>query len=357
MPIFELTTDKLRKIEETSFSTAKVRERADLQRLLRNQVEIISPDTLIIAEEFGEWEDSRRRIDLLGIDKNANLVVFELKRTEDGGYMELQALRYAAMVSTMTFDKAIEVYSQYLSKNDHGKDAERSLLDFLEWEEHDDEHFAQDVRIVLVSAEFSRELTTSILWLNDRGLDIRCVRIKPYNDNGRTLVDIEQVIPLPEASDYQIRVSAKNRQERFSRVQTRDLTRYDVTIFGKSATNLAKRTAIFLVVKGLCDSGVKPEKINGLIDWRPGSLFLQFDGNLNADEFNAKAVELRQTQDRIFDSGRWFCGDEELIRIDGKTWAFNKMWGHNWDTAMKKLKENYPDAKIDFWPSKELADE
>src|SRR5688572_32869198 len=82
MPIYELTKDELRKIEETSFSKAKIRERGDLQRLLRNQIEIISPDTLIIAEEFGEWDDSKRRIDLLGVDKNANLVVFELRSEE-----------------------------------------------------------------------------------------------------------------------------------------------------------------------------------------------------------------------------------------------------------------------------------
>jgi hypothetical protein len=31
----------------------------------------------------------------------------ELKRTEDGGHMELQVIRYAAMVSKMTFDKVV----------------------------------------------------------------------------------------------------------------------------------------------------------------------------------------------------------------------------------------------------------
>jgi hypothetical protein len=35
-----------------------------LQRLLRNQIEVISPETLIVSEEFGEWEESKRRIDL-----------------------------------------------------------------------------------------------------------------------------------------------------------------------------------------------------------------------------------------------------------------------------------------------------
>ena len=86
MAIYEMTDDTIRPIGETKFAAAGVSERGDLQRLLREQIEIISPGTLVIAEEFGQWEESRRRIDLLGLDKDANLVVIELKRTEDGGF-------------------------------------------------------------------------------------------------------------------------------------------------------------------------------------------------------------------------------------------------------------------------------
>jgi RecB family endonuclease NucS len=98
MAIFEVTADRLIELPPTTFATHGFRERGDLQRLLRAQADIIAPDVLVISEEFGDWEDSRRRIDLLGIDKQANLVVVELKRTDDGGHMELQAIRYAAMV-------------------------------------------------------------------------------------------------------------------------------------------------------------------------------------------------------------------------------------------------------------------
>ena len=114
MPIFELGDESIVPVELTSFASTGHRERDDLQRLLRDQIEVVASDVLIIAEEFGEWSDSRRRIDLLGIDKKANLVVIELKRTDDGGHMELQALRYSGMISTLTAKQAIEAYDNVL---------------------------------------------------------------------------------------------------------------------------------------------------------------------------------------------------------------------------------------------------
>ncbi|QDV35690.1 hypothetical protein [Tautonia plasticadhaerens] len=219
MPIYEITPSAIRKLGETTFGAAGIRERADLQRLLRSNIGVVSPDTLVISEEFGEWEDSRRRIDLLGIERDANLVVIELKRTEDGGHMELQAIRYAAMVSTLTFGKVVDVYADHLRRIGEPTDARTALLEFLGWEEEDEDLFAQDVRIVLASAEFSKELTTAVIWLNDHGLDIRCVRMKPYDDNGRLLVDVQQVIPLPEAAAYQVQVREKEQRGRQERAE------------------------------------------------------------------------------------------------------------------------------------------
>ena len=219
MPIYEITQSAIRKLGQTTFGAAGIRERADLQRLLRSNVDVVSPDTLVVAEEFGQWDESRRRIDLLGLDREANIVVIELKRTEDGGHMELQAIRYAAMVSTMTFEKVVDVYADYLRRIGEEIDARTSILEFLGWEEADEDLFAQDVRIVLASAEFSKELTTAVIWLNEHGLDIRCVRMQPYDDGGRLLVDVQQVIPLPEAAAYQVQVREKEQRGRQERAE------------------------------------------------------------------------------------------------------------------------------------------
>lgn len=244
MPIYELAADRIRAFSETSFDVAGIRERGDLQRLLRGQIEVIAPDVLIIAEEFCEWDDSRRRIDLLGLDKDANIVVFELKRTEDGGHMELQAVRYAAMVSAMTFEKAVEVYAEYLGRIGSGLDAKTSILEFLEWEEPDDDHFAQDVRIVLVSADFSKELTTAVLWLNERDLDIRCVRMKPYADNGRVLVDVQQVIPLLEAADYIVKITEKKDRERHARRERSETEKVLLRFWGQLLQKAKAKTEL-----------------------------------------------------------------------------------------------------------------
>ena len=107
MAVFKFTRDAITALDSATFAKLGIEERGDLQRLLRDQIEIIAPDTLVISEEFADWDDSRRRIDLLAIDRDANLVVIELKRTDDGGHMDLQAIRYAAMVSSMTFAQAV----------------------------------------------------------------------------------------------------------------------------------------------------------------------------------------------------------------------------------------------------------
>ena len=97
------------------------------------------------------------------------------------------------------------------------------MLDFLGWSEPDEENFGPDVRVVLVSEDFGKELTTAVLWLRDREIDIRCVRLRPYRDGETTLVDVQQIIPLPEVNDYQVQLREKEQEGRRKRAE-----RYDV---------------------------------------------------------------------------------------------------------------------------------
>src|SRR5688572_20415734 len=157
MAIYEMSKEAVTPLAGTRFGTEGVYERRDLQRLLKTNIGILGDDLMVIAEEYGDWEDSGRRIDLLCLDKTANLVVVEIKRTEIGGHMELQALRYAAMVSPMKFQQLVDAHAVFRrGQGLHGDDSQTEILGFLGWDEVREEDFAKDVRIVLAAADFSK---------------------------------------------------------------------------------------------------------------------------------------------------------------------------------------------------------
>lgn len=354
MPLYEVMPDSLRPLTETTLASERIRERQDLQRLLRDKIGVLDEGLLVIAEEFGEWEESRRRIDLLAIDREANLVVIELKRDDTGGHMDLQALRYAAMVSTLTFEKCVEVFGTYLKGRGKEGDSAEVLLDFLGWTEPDEEEFAQDVRVLLAASDFGRELTTAVLWLNQRDLDIKCIRLQPYRDGSRVLLNVQQVIPLPEAEEFQVQVREKALKERRSRTDNRDMTRYDVRIGDQWLRGQPKRGALFHVITHLVrDRGIAPERVHEADLSRPFyRVWVDVEGDLEEAEFIHRATRVRQEQDVAFDARRWYTADEELLYHSGRTYAFSKMWGGpKWLRAMENLKKAFPQEEIDFRPT------
>jgi hypothetical protein len=305
MAIFKLTKDALVPLAGTQLSTEGILERKDLQRLLRSQIQVLDPDLMVISEEFAEWIESSRRIDLLCIDREANLVVIELKRSEDGGYMELQAIRYAAMVSTMAFSQLIDAHKQYLDKLGQNTDeAEKSILSFLKWEQPDDELFANEVRILLAAADFSKELTTSVLWLNDQGLDIRCLRLKPYKDSdGTVFLDVQQLIPLPEATDYQTQIKAKEQAGRADRAQRYELRfRFwsELLKYARTKTELhaGRNPGIYNWIGG--SIGRHGFSLNYAVRERESQVELYIDRGPDSDDLNLKLFnELKQHREKI----------------------------------------------------------
>ena len=348
MALYEFVEDGIRPIKKSSFAERGIHE-SDIQRLLRDQIEIISDHTMVVAEEFGDWDASRRRIDLLCIDKKANLVVVELKRTEDGGHMDLQAIRYSAMISTMTFDQVVEAHKSFLSDKNPDEDARQKLLEFLDGDDPDEEPFIQDVRIVLASADFSTELTSTVLWLNDKGMDIRCVKMEPYSDGRRTLLDIQQVIPLPETEQFQVRVREKKQKEYQSRTSSRDASKFTLRFKERYYRNMNKRKLMLQLIRKIIEDGVKPKELmenKELMKKVYGkNLFIHFDGDLDEEQFAAEVMKL-DTGGKIPRTGRFFCKQDELFWVDGVTYALTNQWGLETEKVVDELASKYPQFDI-----------
>lgn len=338
--LYELSQEGMSAIPTTRLPLQAVPE-SRLRQVLRDQIEVVAPDCLVLEEEFRRWSEGRRSIDLLALDRDANLVVIELKR-DDCTHMELQALRYAAMVRSMTFEQAEEVHADYLARRNRSGDSRRILLDHLGWSEPDEPSFARNVRIVLVSAEFSTELTTTVLWLREHGIDVRCVRFQPYLLNERLLLDVDQVIPLPEVADYQVGVSVARPEPPPPRRSQRDYSRLVLEYpDGDSSTPLAKRRAMLEAVRRLMAQGVTPEAIHQAIEPVDGRRFdrvwLSLPGQLDPESFEEVASHL---PDRGFEGRRWFL--ESLFQHCGSTLAFTSQWGDTTTDVLGCLASAFP---------------
>lgn len=350
MALYEIAGESLKPVPQTTFTELGWRERQDIQRAVRTHIAAITPGvkTMVLAEEFGDWVGANRRIDLLCLDDQAQIVVVELKR-EDGAHMELQALRYAAMISTMRFDQAVEAHRKYLQSIGSTDDPERAIREFLEQEEGP-VALSETVRIVLAASDFPKELTTTVLWLSKQGLDLRCVQMRPHEIDGRVLIDIQQVIPLPEAEQYQVAVREKSMEQAVAaaaRAQERDMTRYDLFIGDTTLTNLPKRRLAYEVVAEAIRRGVPLSKIIEAVPSK-GNMFISADGDLDEREFEAKLGGKQPY---------YYTASQDLFHIGGKTYAFNKQWGAGAIDAINNIIKLIPDAeKISYAPTTAAAD-
>lgn len=213
------TANRLSRLDRTSFSEVGFREREHLQEWLASMPECLGEtlgdELLIIQKEFDGFEGTRERLDLLALDGNGQLMVIENKLDDSGRDVVWQALKYAAYCSSLKKTEIVDVFQKHLNMQGGG-DAATAICEFL-GEDSLDEVVLNDgtgQRVVFVAANFRREVTSTVLWLRDHQIDVRCIKLIPYKYNDEIFVDLQQVIPTAEAADYMIRMAAKDSEEK-----------------------------------------------------------------------------------------------------------------------------------------------
>ena len=208
MPLYSVSEDrtKLTSVPQTQFQDLSILEEKHFQEMFRTFPDhmegVFGEPLFVIYNEYNIWNDSKREIDLLALDQNKDLVVIELKRTQDGGHMELQAIRYAAMISRMTFTQIVAAHQKYLGKHGASQDeidhAETKLREFL-GVEFGKVEIRNRPRIILIAPGFSKEIVTTVLWLIEGGINMECYTAEAYGVEPNILMKIERLLPVPVA--------------------------------------------------------------------------------------------------------------------------------------------------------------
>lgn len=208
---------QLRKLIPKGFTELGLRERFDIQEWIEKTPEILGEDLLIIGKEV--FLPSGKRLDLLAIDKKAELVIIELKRDDSGEAVEWQAIKYASYCANFLPDEIYRIFSDHSGFSE--SEAKQAIEEFID---SDPEELNMSQRIILASRTFNSEVASAVIWLREFGVNIQCTRLAPFVDSdNRLFITPETIIPLPEAKDY---IEKKEKKQRSVRQDQPEWTGY-----------------------------------------------------------------------------------------------------------------------------------
>ncbi len=195
-------------IAEVEFAQLGLRERRDIQEWVASNPRILGDDLLIVGKEFSDFDRTNERLDLLAVDPDGKLVIIELKRDDTGSDAHWQAIKYASYLSHATTSEIVRMLADYAEISE--PEAGEALLHHLNAD--DLVSLNHDQRIILASHRFAPEVTSAVLWLNEKSVDenrISCVQLVPYHDEqtDSLYVQASTIIPVPGVDEYVIRVS------------------------------------------------------------------------------------------------------------------------------------------------------
>ncbi|MGR5351896.1 DUF4268 domain-containing protein [Vibrio sp. DNB22_19_2] len=216
--MFKIDTEsnRISRIETKRFTDLGFRERDHLQEWLANQPDALGEELLIIQKEFDGFDDTRERLDLLALDKDGNLVIIENKLDDTGRDVMWQALKYASYCSNLTKSQIVEIYQIYLNRYCDGGDAKSLLCEFLDAPDLSEVVLNSGInqRLMLVAANFRKEVTSTALWLLNHDIQVQCFKVTPYAMAQDLFLNVEQIIPTPEAKELMIGMNAKEAEEK-----------------------------------------------------------------------------------------------------------------------------------------------
>ena len=250
-------TNRISPIKTKRFSELGFTERKHLQEWLVHQPDALGEELLIIQKEFEGFDDTRERLDLLALDKDGYLVIIENKLDDSGRDVVWQVLKYASYCASLTKGQVVEIYQQYLDRYEPitsevdklniPASAEERICEFLGAPDLDEAkmNLGNSQRVMLVAANFRKEVTSTALWLLGQGISIQCFKVTPYALDEQLLINIDQIIPTPEAKELMIGINAKEAEEKNTEVvlKNRHIVRREyweqaLDAFQKSPCNL-----------------------------------------------------------------------------------------------------------------------
>lgn len=224
--------------QTVSLEEAGLANRADLQEWLAANPEILGPAVKIVTFDLEGGGGSvsvsgsgpgHDRLSVLGLDHDGRLVVADLKwgRSSD---TDVGAVKLAAQASRLLPESLADHYARFHSRRHSPMTADEALAELQAHAPDLSQELLRRPRIVLMARDFSSTLMSSVVWLNEVGLDLTLLQVSAFRTYtgglsggaDAPMISVKQVFPLRDVEDFTIspeRALAREAAEAKKRVQ------------------------------------------------------------------------------------------------------------------------------------------
>jgi alkylated DNA nucleotide flippase Atl1 len=361
--LFHVEGDRAVPATSITLAQAGLKERQHLQEWVLANPSMLGDDILIVTFEFDKWIDqggtaTKDRLDILGLDPSGTLVVAELKRDDAGGSVELQALRYAAMVSRFDEDLLAAAYRDHLHRLGEGVSDEEALSRL---EAHAsgplDPATLRKPRVVLMAGAFRRTTTASAVWLSEMGIDVTLIRYQAYTTGDEIVLTTSQLWPIAEIEDFTVRPTKQENQKAATAKAERRRSGSWIAKLVQDAVITPGTPLNFSPMTGRGTTQAVREQLaewlaenpeQGQVTWtgsNPRALRRDVDGSEHSTSGLAQLLVKEVTDHRSSLSGPFWWADAEgrtLAEIYGDRYGIDISGGRDWSDLHELLAQLKP---------------
>jgi Domain of unknown function (DUF4268) len=230
-----------------TFANLGFKERTNLQEWIAKEPSCLGEELLVIQKEFSGFSDTHERLDILALDKQGSLVLIENKLDDTGRDVTWQALKYASYCSRLSKENVRSIYQEFLDKTNPSADARALITEFLEADDYEEvavnKGFTQ--RIILIAANFRKEVTSTVLWLLNFKLRVQCFRVTPYSMGEQHFLNVEQIIPTKDVEEFMIGIADKALDEIESVTEEKNRHKIRREFWTEVIRAMATKTSLF----------------------------------------------------------------------------------------------------------------
>ena len=210
MRVFKIEINSLMSYKEHNFridNTEKI-----LEDWIENTPKAIFEDEEVFIIGRQVTTNLGKAIDLLGLDKNGNTIIIELKRGKTPRETIAQILEYASFVEDLTYNKLEEIAAQYLG--DEGLNLTEKHKEIFLLPEGTAVAFNKTQRLIIVGQDISREIEQTSNFLNKKGLEIYCISFKYFKASEEERIITSDIVvekdkPGGGTTESKIRINMK----------------------------------------------------------------------------------------------------------------------------------------------------